>query len=276
MVEIGKYNVLTVIDELDFGMILDGGDGQRILLPRRYVPNGCVVGTELEVFIYLDSEDRIIATTEMPNAVVGEFACMRVTSVNKVGAFLDWGLMKDLLVPFREQKTTMQEGKWYVVYVYYDKESGRIAATAKIDKYLDNTLPKYERGQEVDIMIAAESEIGYKVIINNEHWGMVYHNQVFKPIQKGDRMKGYVKLIREDDKIDINLMPLGFDKAATLTDVILEKLTENNGFLPYNDKSSSESIQQQFECSKKAFKMAIGSLYKQKKIVITDDGIKLA
>ena len=276
MVEIGKYNVLTVIDELDFGMILDGGEVQRILLPRRYVPNGCVVGTELEVFIYLDSEDRIIATTEMPNATVGEFACMRVTSVNKVGAFLDWGLMKDLLVPFREQKTTMQEGKWYVVYVYYDKESGRIAATAKIDKYLDNTLPQYERGQEVDIMIAAETEIGYKVIINNEHWGMVYHNQVFKPIQKGDRMKGYVKLIREDDKIDINLTPFGFDKAATLTDVILEKLAENNGSLPFNDKSSSESIQEQFQCSKKAFKMAIGSLYKQKKIVIADNGIKLA
>lgn len=276
MVEIGKYNVLTVIDELDFGMILDGGEGQRILLPRRYVPNGCVVGTELEVFIYLDSEDRIIATTEMPNATVGEFACMQVTSVNKVGAFLDWGLMKDLLVPFREQKTTMQEGKWYVVYVYYDKESGRIAATAKIDKYLDNTLPQYERGQEVDIMIAAETEIGYKVIINNEHWGMVYHNQVFKPIQKGDRMKGYVKLIREDDKIDINLTPFGFDKASTLTDVILEKLAENNGSLPFNDKSSSESIQEQFQCSKKAFKMAIGSLYKQKKIIIADDGIKLA
>ena len=276
MVEIGKYNVLTVIDELDFGMILDGGEVQRILLPRRYVPNGCVVGTELEVFIYLDSEDRIIATTEMPNATVGEFACMQVTSVNKVGAFLDWGLMKDLLVPFREQKTTMQEGKWYVVYVYYDKESGRIAATAKIDKYLDNTLPQYERGQEVDIMIAAETEIGYKVIINNEHWGMVYHNQVFKPIQKGDRMKGYVKLIREDDKIDINLTPFGFDKAATLTDVILEKLAENNGSLPFNDKSSSESIQEQFQCSKKAFKMAIGSLYKQKKIVIADNGIKLA
>ena len=183
MLNIGNYNTLRIIKILSFGAYLDGGEGKEILLPTRYVPDGAQVGDDVEVFIYHDNEGRLIATTLHPKAVVGEFAFMQVKSVNTTGAFLDWGLMKDLLVPYKEQKLTMREGKWYLVYVRLDHVTGRIMASARIEKFLNNIPPKYKFNQEVDLLVADDTEIGYKVIVNNLHWGMVYHNQVFQRLE---------------------------------------------------------------------------------------------
>ncbi len=275
MVELGKYNRLKIVKELDFGLYLDGGDKGEILLPIRYVPQTYEIGEEIEVFIYFDSEDRIIATTETPLAQVGEVAWLNVKSVNRVGAFLDWGLMKDLLVPFREQKVTMKEGYNYLVYLYVDDESQRIVASAKIDKFLDNTLPAYEPNQEVDIIIGNETELGYKVVINNQHSGIIYHNEIFSFIQKGDKMKGYIKLVRPDEKIDVTLQPMGYDKIDDLSKQILDALKENDNYIPLSDKSPADDIINYFSCSKKNFKKAIGTLYKQRLITILPSGIRL-
>lgn len=275
MLNIGNYNTLRIIKILSFGAYLDGGEGKEILLPTRYVPNGAQVGDEVEVFIYHDNEGRLIATTLHPNAVVGEFAFMQVKSVNTTGAFLDWGLMKDLLVPYKEQKLTMREGKWYLVYVRLDHVTGRIMASARIEKFLNNIPPKYKFNQEVDLLVADDTEIGYKVIVNNLHWGMVYHNQVFQRLEKGEHLKGYVKEIREDDKLDISLAPLGYQKVDGVAQTILQALQVQNGFLPVHDKSDPEVIYSLFRCSKKAFKQAIGALYRQHRIALEPDGIRL-
>lgn len=275
MLNIGNYNTLRIIKILSFGAYLDGGEGKEILLPTRYVPNGAQVGDEVEVFIYHDNEGRLIATTLHPNAVVGEFAFMQVKSVNTTGAFLDWGLMKDLLVPYKEQKLTMREGKWYLVYVRLDHVTGRIMASARIEKFLNNIPPKYKFNQEIDLLVADDTEIGYKVIVNNLHWGMVYHNQVFQRLEKGEHLKGYVKEIREDDKLDISLAPLGYQKVDGIAQTILQALQMQNGFLPVHDKSDPEVIYSLFRCSKKAFKQAIGALYRQHRIALEPDGIRL-
>ena len=275
MLNIGNYNTLRIIKILSFGAYLDGGEGKEILLPTRYVPNGAQVGNEVEVFIYHDNEGRLIATTLHPKAVVGEFAFMQVKSVNTTGAFLDWGLMKDLLVPYKEQKLTMREGKWYLVYVRLDHVTGRIMASARIEKFLNNIPPKYKFNQEVDLLVADDTEIGYKVIVNNLHWGMVYHNQVFQRLEKGEHLKGYVKEIREDDKLDISLTPLGYQKVDGIAQTILQALQMQNGFLPVHDKSDPEVIYSLFRCSKKAFKQAIGALYRQHRIALEPDGIRL-
>lgn len=275
MLNIGNYNTLKIIKILSFGAYLDGGEGKEILLPTRYVPDGAQVGDEVEVFIYHDNEGRLIATTLHPKAVVGEFAFMQVKSVNTTGAFLDWGLMKDLLVPYKEQKLTMREGKWYLVYVRLDHVTGRIMASARIEKFLNNIPPKYKFNQEVDLLVADDTEIGYKVIVNNLHWGMVYHNQVFQRLEKGEHLKGYVKEIREDDKLDISLAPLGYQKVDGVAQTILQALQVQNGFLPVHDKSDPEVIYSLFRCSKKAFKQAIGALYRQHRIALEPDGIRL-
>lgn len=275
MLNIGNYNTLRIIKILSFGAYLDGGEGKEILLPTRYVPDGAQVGDEVKVFIYHDNEGRLIATTLHPNAVVGEFAFMQVKSVNTMGAFLDWGLMKDLLVPYKEQKLTMREGKWYLVYVRLDHVTGRVMASARIEKFLNNIPPKYEFNQEVDLLVADDTEIGYKVIVNNLHWGMVYHNQVFQRLEKGEHLKGYVKEIREDDKLDISLTPLGYQKVDGIAQTILQALQMQNGFLPVHDKSDPEVIYSLFRCSKKAFKQAIGALYRQHRIALEPDGIRL-
>ena len=275
MLNIGNYNTLRIIKILSFGAYLDGGEGKEILLPTRYVPNGAQVGDEVEVFIYHDNEGRLIATTLHPKAVVGEFAFMQVKSVNTMGAFLDWGLMKDLLVPYKEQKLTMREGKWYLVYVRLDHVTGRVMASARIEKFLNNIPPKYEFNQEVSLLVADDTEIGYKVIVNNLHWGMVYHNQVFQRLEKGEHLKGYVKEIREDDKLDISLTPLGYQKVDGIAQTILQALQMQNGFLPVHDKSDPEVIYSLFRCSKKAFKQAIGALYRQHRIALEPDGIRL-
>jgi predicted RNA-binding protein (virulence factor B family) len=275
MLEIGKYNTLKIVKDLDFGVYLDGGDGLEILLPARYVPKNVKPGDEVEVFIYHDNEGRLIATTLRPLAIVGEFRFMKVNSVNQTGAFLSWGIMKELLVPFREQKTPMQVGRWYLVYVHLDHITERIVASARIDKYLDNVIPNYVKGQEVDLFVADETDMGYKVIVNNLHWGLVYRNETFRSLEKGELLKGYIKTVREDEKIDVSLTPLGYRKIEGIAGRVLESLKVHNGFLPVHDKSDPEEIYALFSCSKKAFKQAVGSLYKEGIITIEESGIHI-
>ncbi len=276
MLEIGKYNTLKIVKDLDFGVYLDGGNEKEILLPARYVPKNVKPGDEVEVFIYHDNEGRLIATTARPLVTVGEFKFMEVKSVNNTGAFLEWGLMKDLLVPFKEQKMPMREGRWYLVYVHLDHITGRIVASARIDKYLDNVMPEYTFNQEVNLLVADETDIGYKVIINNLHWGLVYYNEVFRRLEKGEEIKGYIKEVREDEKIDVSLVPLGYQKIEGLAGTILESLKSQGGFIAVHDKSAPEVIQSLFQCSKKSFKQAIGALYKQHLITLENGGISLA
>ena len=235
MLNIGNYNTLKVIKMRDFGAFLDGGDGREILLSTRYVPDGLKPGDDIEVFIYHDNEGRLIATTLRPRATVGEFQFMLVKAVNETGAFLDWGLMKDLLVPFKEQKLRMHEGRWYLVYVRLDPLTKRIMASARIDKFLDNVPPEYRQNEEVDVLVADETEIGYRVIVNNRHWGMIYRNEVFQRLEKGERLKAYVKEVREDDKIDLSLAPLGYQKVDGVAKTILDALRTNHGYLAVND-----------------------------------------
>ncbi len=275
MIEIGKYNTLRVIKVVDFGVYLDGEERGEILLPNEYVPKDCFPDDYLKVFIYFDSEDRIIATTEVPNIQVGEFAWMKVVSTSSVGAFLDWGLRKDLLVPFREQRDRMTEGKSYLVYAYVDDASDRIVATAKIEKYLGNVPVQYKPGQEVDVLIARKSDLGYNVIVDNLHWGLVYRNEIFRPLRLGQKLKGYIKEVREDDKIDITLQKKGYDRINGIVERILEKLEDNGGVLDVSDKTVPEIIYNLFECSKKDYKKAIGTLFKERKIELTATEIKL-
>ncbi len=275
MAEIGRYNTLKIVKQVDFGVYLDGGSDGEILLPSRYVPENCNIDDMLDVFIYLDSEDRTIATTEEPLAVVNEFTYLKVVSATSIGAFLDWGLPKDLLVPFREQKVKMEEGKSYLVYVYLDEESKRLAASAKLEKFVDNLPVEYEEGQEVELIIANKTDLGYRAIIEDAHWGMLYANEVFTPLQTGQRVFGYIKKIREDEKIDLSLYKQGYEKVDDFSKNILDYLKENQGFTPFNDKSSSEEISNTFGISKKTFKKVIGNLYKRKLITISPEGIRL-
>ena len=274
MVELGRVNQLTVVKLVDFGLYLDGEDKGEILLPQNVVPENCNVGDVLDVFVYLDSEDRIIATTEKPYAMVDEFALLRCVDVTKIGAFLDWGLYKDLLVPFREQKMNMIVGRSYLVYIYTDHETERIVASAKLDKFLDNIPPEYEPGDEVDIIVADQTDIGYKAIIENTFWGVIYENEVFEPLNKGEHMKAYIKKIREDEKIDLTLFRYGYRKVEDNLQRILDKLEEKGGEIMISDKSSPEDIYGMFGISKKTFKQAIGSLYKQRLIEILPKSIR--
>lgn len=275
MAEIGKTNHLEVVKEVDFGIYLDGGDLGEILMPKRYVPEGTMPGDMLETFIYLDSEDRLVATTEKPLAMVEEFALLEVVSVTPVGAFLNWGLPKDLFVPFREQRQSMEEGKKYLVYVYVDINTKRIAASSKIEQYLDNIPVDYDLDEEVDLIIVNETDLGYNAIIDNSHFGILYKNEVFQPLNPGDKVQGYIKKIRTDGKIDLRLEKIGYEKISSFVDRIIAELQKNKGFLPLTDKSSPEEIYQTFKISKKNFKAAIGALYKKRFIALEDNGIRL-
>ena len=268
MAQLGKYNELKVVKCLDFGVYLDGQELGEILLPTSQVPPNTKVGDGLEVFLYRDSEDRLIATSKEPFATIDQFAVLRVVTVDKVGAWMDWGLDKHLLVPFREQKQDMEAGKQYLVYVYIDHESQRI-----VDKFLDNIPPEYEENQEVDLLISNQSEIGYVAIINHTHSGMLYKNEVFQPLKRGQKLKGFIKKVRPDDKIDLTLQKPGYDKIGTMAENIRKLLIKHKGTLPYGDKSSPEEIYGFFQMSKKDFKKAIGLLYKQKKILIEENQI---
>ena len=275
MVEIGKFNTLIVVKIVDFGVYLDGGERGEILMPKEYVPDKCYPDDDVRAFVYFDSEDRIVATTENPYVQVGEFAFLKVVAVSSVGAFLDWGLRKDLLVPFREQRDRMVEGKSYLVYAYADKSSDRIVATTKIEKYLDQVFPEYERNQEVDLLIARKTDLGYAVIINNAHWGLIYDNEIFQPVKIGQRMKGYIKRVREDEKIDVSLQSVGYAKIEGLAGEVLAKLEDYGGVLDLSDKSDPEEIYRVFGCSKKNYKKALGTLLKQGLITIGDNEVRM-
>lgn len=275
MLEIGKINTLSVNRETDNGVYLEGGDHGELLMPKKFVTEEVKEKGIAEVFVYTDSEDRLVATTETPLAMVGEFARLTVKATSTFGAFLDWGLPKDLLVPFREQRSKMQEGNSYWVYIYLDLLSNRIAASAKLHKFIDNTPAEYEVGQEVDLIILEETDLGYKAIVNQEHSGILYKNQVFQQLEIGAKTKGYINKVREDEKIDLLLDKPGYEKVDAISQKILEALKESRGFMAISDKSSPEMIQTMFGISKKNFKKAIGSLYKKKLITFESDGIKL-
>lgn len=275
MIEIGNYNKLRVVKEVDFGIYLDGGEAGEILMPEKYVPKGTKPDDIIEVFIYSDSEDRPIATTETPLAKVNEFAHLKVKAVNKFGAFLDWGILKDLLVPFREQKADMIEGFSYIVYIYLDEKSNRLAASAKTNKFLSNETPPFAENDEVNILIENKTDIGFKAIIENKFGGLLYQNEVFKDIEKGDRMKAFVKKIREDGKIDLALQKSGYEQIDKISKNILQIIKDSGGFVGVTDKSSPELIKALFNISKKSFKKAVGTLYRQRIIIIDKDGISI-
>jgi predicted RNA-binding protein (virulence factor B family) len=276
MAILGRINRLKINRTVDFGLYLDGGSDGEILLPSRYVPEGATVGETLDVFLYKDSDDRWIATTETPLAMAGSFACLEVVEVNAVGAFLDWGLLKQLLVPFREQKMRMEVGRRYPVFVYVDYDTQRLTASAKIEKFVDESAPEgLTEGQEVDLLIYKKTDLGWKAVVNQQYSGVLYENEVFQPISTGDVLKGFVKQIRPDGKIDLMLQKPGFEKVDDFSVRLHEALTAANGFLPFTDKSSADEIYLQFGVSKKTFKKAVGDLYKKRLITLEADGIRL-
>lgn len=274
MIKIGRFNKLRVIKEVPFGVYLDGDDWDEILLPNKVVPKGTQVNDMLDVFIYFDSEDKIIATTVRPRAQVGSCAFMKVIDVNPVGAFLDWGLDKDLLVPGPEQYRPMERNRSYLVYVKQDNK-GRIIASSKLDHFLDKTPHRLNEGDEVNLLIAETTELGNKVIINDSHWGLIHMGEIFQTLVYGKRMTGYIKTLRDDGKIDVTLRKIGQDSIHDLASRILTELQKKDGFLPLHDKSSPLDIQRALGESKKSFKSAIGRLYKQGEIVIEANGIRL-
>lgn len=274
MPEIGKLNRLEVLRVTEHGLFLEGGDLGDILLPRRYTSRDQKPGDVIEVFLMFDSEDRLTATTQRPHAMVDEFAWLRVVSSSGAGTFLDWGLPKDLLVPFREQNVKMQEGRSYMVRIYLDPVSNRIAATARLDRFLDKTPARYKPGQAVDLLICARTDLGYKAIVNGTHWGIIFHNKVFRPIECGQRIEGFIQQVREDGKIDLALDKPGYEKVSGITGAILDALEKQGGFMPVTDKSAPEEIYARFGVSKKTFKQALGALYKARKITFENGGTK--
>ena len=275
-IELGKFNQLEVVKEVDFGLYLDGGDEGEILLPTRYVPEDCKVGDMLNVFLYLDIDERLIATTLTPLVQVGQFACLEVSWVNQFGAFLNWGLMKDLFVPFSEQKMKMQVGKKYIVHAHLDDESYRIVASAKVDRYLSKEKAEYQPGEEVNILIWQKTDLGFKAIIENKFGGLLYDSEIFQPLHTGMVLKAYVKQIREDGKIDLVLQKPGFEKVDDFSKTLLEYIREHDGYTSLNDKSPADDIYAAFGVSKKTFKKAVGDLYKKHLVVLQEDGIRLA
>lgn len=276
MVRIGKKSVLEVVKFTEQGAYLDGGPYGEILLPRRYVSDSLSEEDEIEVFISFDSEDRLVATTVFPAIMVDEFGALEVVDVNRFGAFLDWGLPKDLFVPFAEQAVRMEKGQKYVVRAFVDPKSGRILASSKLNKFLSKEESSLQIGDEVDLLITAATDLGFKAIINNSFSGLLFHNELFKPIEIGDKMPGYVKNIRPDGKIDLSLEKQGYQRIDPVADSILEKIKQSGGVLNLSDKSDPDTIKQELGISKKAFKQAIGALYKKKLIVIEPENIRLA
>jgi len=273
--EIGKYHTLEVGKEVDFGVYLNSDVGE-ILLPLKYIPEGLEVGNEIEVFIYRDSEDRIIATTLRPYAAINEFASLEVKDVTDHGAFMEWGLEKDLFVPNREQNSRFVQGKKYVVRVCLDHKTDRLIGTAKLGPFFSSDVESLEEGQEVNLLIYRKTEVGYMAVIDKTFNGLIYNNEIFEPISIGDEKKGFIKKVREDGKIDLTLNKSGAEAIDDNSQSILNRLEENEGYLPYHDKSNPDEIKKAFNLSKKAFKKAIGSLYKSKKIKIEKEGIRIA
>lgn len=269
--KIGEYNVLRINRMVDFGAYLIDDDTHEVLLPKRYLTPEMKVGDQISVFVYNDSENRPVATTEQPLAVVGDFALLRVKAVNKVGAFLDWGLTaKDLLVPFGEQRVDMQAGRSYVVRVYLDPASQRIVASAKLAKFLNQTEPDYYHREKVEVLVVQRSDLGYRVIINNAHWGQIYQNETYQEVNIGDRFTAFVKQVRPDGKVDVTLAKIEKMRVDDLAERIESHLRASGGKMALTDKSDPEDINKVFQCSKKDFKKALGLLYRQHKVTLGD------
>jgi uncharacterized protein len=276
MADIGKYNLLPILRAAQPGLYLDGGPHGEILLPARYIPAGAIPGGKIEVFVFRDSEDRLVATTEKPKAVVGEFTCLQVVGINpRVGIFLDWGLGKDLLLPAREQNGPLNPGDWVVVQIVLDPRTDRLIASARLNRRLDLVPPPYHEGESVHLLVASRSPLGYNLIINHAHRGLIYHNEVPTPLKVGSVVEGYVRNVRPDGKIDLALGRAGYRRIAEASEIVLAKLREAGGHLRYHDNSMPEEIREVFGLSKKAFKQAIGSLYKDRLIRIEPDGVHL-
>lgn len=284
--KLGQKNKLKAAWKVDFGMYLEGGGYEgKILLPERYVPEDLQVGDEIEVFLYLDNEERLIATTLEPKAMVGDFAYLEVAWVNEFGAFLDWGLMKDLFCPFREQKRRMEKGRSYIVHVHVDEDSYRIMASAKVERYLARTTPDengmpgeeipFKVGDEVNLLVWQKTDLGFKVIIENHFAGLLYDTQIFRNLHTGDQVKGYISNIRPDGKIDVKLQRDGRKHTEDFAGRLLRYLETQGGRCRLHDKSDAEEIKEQFGVSKRTYKQAVGDLYKRHLIVITDNGIEL-
>lgn len=274
MIHIGKYNPLKIVRETQVGLYLSDGETD-ILLPNKYIPREYEIGEELIVFVYLDHEERPVATTLEPYIFLDEFALLRVSFVNKFGAFLNWGLEKDLFVPYREQARPMEVGKRYLVFMYLDHETNRLAASSKLNQFLSNEELTVEEGEEVDLIVSHITDMGINVIINEKHKGLMYKNEIYEDLRTGDRVKGFIKAIRPDNKIDVSLQKAGFESIEPNAEKILDEMRANRGYLRLNDDSHPEDIKTVLKMSKKTFKKAIGTLYKQKLIEIKEDGIYL-
>ena len=275
MIHIGEYNSLTILRDTEPGLFLGDNEDNEVLLPNRYVPASFEIGDSIEVFVYLDNEERLVAVTDKPYIKRGDFAVLRCNAVTKMGAFLDWGMVKELFCPFKEQAIKMKKGGWYLVYCYLDEKTDRLVASSKTNRFLDNKELTVKQFDEVDLIVSHPSEIGMNVIVNKKHLGLIYNDNIFQDISVGDRLKGIVKKIRPGNKLDIALGQIGYRNIEPNAELILKELEDNSGYLDLSDKSDPEDIKRILQMSKKSFKKAIGSLYKQKLIVIKEDGIYL-
>ncbi|MDD5862686.1 MAG: S1-like domain-containing RNA-binding protein [Prevotella sp.] len=285
--KLGDYNTLkmTKVAEREdphafngkevFGIFLDGGEEGEILMPQKYVPEGVKPGDDVRCFLYLDQDERLIATTETPKAKVGDFAYLKVNWVNKFGAFLDWGVLKDVFCPFREMKKKMEIGEYYIVYIHIDEDSYRIMASAKVEHFLSEEKPTYKPGTEVDLLVWQKTDLGFKVIVDNKYAGLLYDDQIFQPLHTGDRVKGYISTVRPDGKIDVALQPTGRRQTKNFADELLQYLKEHDGRCDLGDKSAADDIYERFHVSKKVFKRAVGDLYKQRLITVSPLSIAL-
>lgn len=276
MIEIGKYNALTILRKTSVGYFLGDDSGEDVLLPNKYCPQDAAVGDALKVFVYRDHEERKVATTLEPNILLNTFALLQVSAVTEVGAFMDWGLEKELLVPFREQRQKMEVGRWYLIYLFIDKETDRLVGSNKLEKFLSNEALTMKVGDKVNILVMRKTEIGYSLIINMKHKGLIFQSDIFRELHVGDSLEGYIKAIREDNKIDVSLSPIGYARFNDVNmELIWRELEKNGGKLPLSDKSSPEEIYDRLGISKKAFKKAIGALYIAKSIRIEPGYIEL-
>ncbi|WP_223034242.1 CvfB family protein [Hanstruepera marina] len=275
MIKIGEYNTLTILRETDPGLFLADEEDNEVLLPNRYVPDEFKIWDKIEVFVYLDNDERLVAVTDKPYIKRGDFALLRCNAVTKMGAFLDWGMLKELFCPFKEQAFKMKKGGWYLVYCYLDEKSERLVASSKTNRFLDNKELTVEQFEEVDLIVSHPSEIGMNVIVNKKHLGLIYNDNIFQDISVGDRLKGVVKKIRPGNKLDIALGQVGYRNIEPNAELIMKELEDNSGYLNLSDKSDPEDIKRILQMSKKSFKKAIGTLYKQKLIRIEPDGIYL-
>ena len=275
MIELGNYNTLKVLRSTSIGLFLGDDEGTEILLPNKYVPEDFEIDQEMQVFCYLDNAERPISTTLKPKIIRNGFAYLKVVEVGAYGAFMDWGLEKHLLVPFREQSQRMEEGNTYIVHCYMDEESMRLTGSSRVDKFLSNENVAYQQNDEVDLLVHRKTPLGWEVIVDNRHKGLIFDSDIFKPVNVGDYLKGFIKNVRDDKKLDISLQPIGAKMLEPTAKMILDKLVQNDGFLPLHDKSSPDEIMSTLHMSKKAFKKGAGILYRQRKINIQEDGIYL-